>query len=95
MTNAMLILKSIFTFKASVNTPLAVLAQVSNEQVLSLVFGLAIFLIIEFFIGKKDINQIIIKYKTPVRWSIYYTLVLAILVFGVLPSAPQFIYFQF
>jgi alginate O-acetyltransferase complex protein AlgI len=95
MAGAMLILKGIFTLKASLNTPLTVLAQVSNEQVLSLFFGLSIFLVIEFLIGKKDINQIIIKYNTPVRWSIYYTLVIAILVFGVLHSAPQFIYFQF
>jgi len=54
-----------------------------------------IFIFIELFIGKNDINQLFRTSPKYVKWGFYYAILFSILFFGVLNSAPQFIYFQF
>ena len=61
----------------------------------SLLFLITIFIIIEWF-GREQqfaIEQISMKFNRPMRWSVYYTLVMIIFYFG--GKEQQFIYFQF
>jgi D-alanyl-lipoteichoic acid acyltransferase DltB (MBOAT superfamily) len=95
LTEAFLIFKRIFSATKG-NLPFAnLLAIGGREQLLAVIVGMLIFIPFEFLIGKGDFNQACLKYKLSVRWMIYYFLIVIILVFGVLNSAPQFIYFQF
>jgi alginate O-acetyltransferase complex protein AlgI len=56
---------------------------------------LALFVVIEFWINKLTFAEKVMQIPKPVRWVIYYTLILCILVFGDFNNAPTFIYFQF
>ncbi len=60
-----------------------------------LVFAFPLFLFTEFFMGKKTFAELVKHTPAPFRWGFYYLLVMMILFFGVIKSAPQFIYFQF
>ena len=66
-----------------------------REFALSLLVSLPVFLIFEMRIKQTDFDSIIKRSSTIFRWSIYLILAFMILIFGVLNSAPQFIYFQF
>jgi D-alanyl-lipoteichoic acid acyltransferase DltB (MBOAT superfamily) len=66
-----------------------------REFALSLLVGLPFFVIFELLIGETDFDQVMNKNGIVLRWITYFVLVLIILLFGVLHSAPQFIYFQF
>lgn len=60
-----------------------------------LLFVFPIFIIIELFLDKKSFNELFSNSPKFIRWGFYYVILFAILFFGVLNSAPQFIYFQF
>jgi D-alanyl-lipoteichoic acid acyltransferase DltB (MBOAT superfamily) len=60
-----------------------------------LLFVFPIFIIIEFFLDKKNFNDLFSNSPQYIRWGFYYIILISILFFGVLNSAPQFIYFQF
>ena len=66
-----------------------------REFVISILVSFPIFIIIEILINQTDFNSMMIRGKTVTRWGTYLVLTLMILIFGVLNSAPQFIYFQF
>jgi len=66
-----------------------------TEQGRVLVFVFPIFIIIELFIGEKTFADFLANSSKTIRWSFYYVVFMAILFFGVLNAAPQFIYFQF
>lgn len=65
-----------------------------REFTIALLASLPLFVIFECLIGPTDCN-IVIKKIGMLRWSVYLLLGFAILIFGVLNAAPQFIYFQF
>ncbi len=56
---------------------------------------LLVFVIAESILGKVDFDESISKLKSVWRWTVYYAILLAIVLFGVMDNAPQFIYFQF
>jgi D-alanyl-lipoteichoic acid acyltransferase DltB (MBOAT superfamily) len=60
-----------------------------------LIFIFPFFILSEILLTKKELP--LIQEKTPrlIQWSLYYMVLFVILFFGVLNSAPQFIYFQF
>jgi D-alanyl-lipoteichoic acid acyltransferase DltB (MBOAT superfamily) len=58
-------------------------------------FVFPIFILIEILLGKKEFNELLSNSPKYIRWGFYYIIILSILFFGVLNSAPQFIYFQF
>jgi alginate O-acetyltransferase complex protein AlgI len=60
-----------------------------------LVFIFPLFILAEFFMKEKSFPEFISQSSRSVQWGIFYLLILIILFFGVLHSAPQFIYFQF
>jgi hypothetical protein len=66
-----------------------------REMLISLVAGLPLFIVAEFAIGNSDFNQALINRSLIFRWTVYLILTGMIFLFGVLNSAPQFIYFQF
>jgi D-alanyl-lipoteichoic acid acyltransferase DltB (MBOAT superfamily) len=60
-----------------------------------LLFVFPVFVLIEILMGKKEFNNLLLNSPKYVRWGFYYAILFSILLFGVLNSAPQFIYFQF
>jgi len=66
-----------------------------REAALSLLVCFPFFILFEVLISQTDFNKVIEKKTAILRWSIYLIMAFMILVFGVLNSAPQFIYFQF
>jgi D-alanyl-lipoteichoic acid acyltransferase DltB (MBOAT superfamily) len=60
-----------------------------------LLFVFPVFVLIEILMGKKEFNNLLLNSPKYVRWGFYYAILFSILFFGVLNSAPQFIYFQF
>ncbi len=60
-----------------------------------LLFMFPIFILVEILLGKREFNDLLINSPKYIRWGFYYAIILSILFFGVLNSAPQFIYFQF
>jgi len=60
-----------------------------------LVFIFPLFLASEFIMKEQAFDEALLKLSRPIQWGIFYVLILIILFFGVLNSAPQFIYFQF
>ena len=60
-----------------------------------LLYMFPFFLIIEIIIGKNTFAELLQSMPKTYRWGFYYMLIISILFFGVLNSAPQFIYFQF
>jgi alginate O-acetyltransferase complex protein AlgI len=64
-----------------------------SARILLIIFP--IFLIIEIIIGKKTFAELLLNSHKIYRWTFYFLLILSILFFGVLHSAPKFIYFQF
>jgi D-alanyl-lipoteichoic acid acyltransferase DltB (MBOAT superfamily) len=60
-----------------------------------LVFVFPVFIFIEVQLGKNEFSNFLRNSPKYYRWVFYYVIILAILFFGVLNSAPQFIYFQF
>jgi D-alanyl-lipoteichoic acid acyltransferase DltB (MBOAT superfamily) len=60
-----------------------------------LIFIFPFFILIELFIGKNDFTNLLNNSPKYLRLGFYYLILLAILFFGVLDSAPEFIYFQF
>jgi len=66
-----------------------------REFAISLLAGFPIFVLFEILIGETDFDTVLNKNGILIRWSIYFMLTFMILFFGVLHSAPQFIYFQF
>lgn len=67
---------------------------VAYDLVYTSVFIL-MFSVFEFFMKKRDFDEVVGPWKRPIRWSMYYLLIAAISLFGVMDNAPQFIYFQF
>lgn len=66
-----------------------------REYMISILVSFPLFILIEILIGEMDFDRLIQKTNTIIRWIIYVALVFMILIFGVLNSAPEFIYFQF
>lgn len=66
-----------------------------REFTVSLMAGFPIFLLFEILINQNDFDHLVKKIGVIFRWGIYLLFVFMILIFGVLNSAPQFIYFQF
>jgi alginate O-acetyltransferase complex protein AlgI len=66
-----------------------------REFAISLLVSFPLFLIFEILINQADFDHIVKKTGKILRWGIYFLLAFMILIFGVLNSAPQFIYFQF
>lgn len=62
-------------------------------RMLLIVFPL--FIIVELILGEKEFSLLFSRSPRIIRWGFYYIIILLILFFGVLNSAPQFIYFQF
>jgi len=60
-----------------------------------LLFVFPVFILIEILMGKNEFNNLLLNSPKYVRWGFYYAILFSILFFGVLNSAPQFIYFQF
>ncbi len=60
-----------------------------------LLFIFPIFILIEIMLGKKEFSELLNHSPKYIRLGFYYVIIFAILFFGVLNSAPQFIYFQF
>ncbi|HKJ43355.1 MAG TPA: hypothetical protein VKA27_14755, partial [Sunxiuqinia sp.] len=60
-----------------------------------LLFVFPLFILTEFLMKQKQFPEFIAPASRPVQWGTFYLLILVILIFGVLHSAPQFIYFQF
>jgi len=66
-----------------------------REFSISILASLPLFFILEILINQNDFNSLIVKRGIIIRWGIYLILAINILTFGVLTTAPQFIYFQF
>ncbi len=62
---------------------------------ISILASFPLFIILETLIHQDNFNSLIVKRRTFFRWTVYLVLTFAILIFGVLNAAPQFIYFQF
>jgi D-alanyl-lipoteichoic acid acyltransferase DltB (MBOAT superfamily) len=60
-----------------------------------LIFIFPFFILSEILLTKKELPLILEKTPRLIQWSLYYMVLFVILFFGVLNSAPQFIYFQF
>lgn len=78
----------------------SLIAVLSNSGYLTpsgrmLLFIFPFFILIELFMGKNDFTILLNTSSKYLRWGFYYVILLAILFFGVLDSAPEFIYFQF
>ncbi len=58
-------------------------------------FVFPVFIFIEIILGKREFVVILSNSPKFIRWGFYYVIILSVLFFGVLNSAPQFIYFQF
>lgn len=65
------------------------------EPIRALLITFPLFIAVEVLLQKKSFAEFITAKPKVFRWSSYYILILLILFFGVLNSAPQFIYFQF
>ncbi len=60
-----------------------------------LLFIFPVFLFSEFLMKEKSFDEFISEFSRPIRIGVYYLIIIVILFFGVLNSAPEFIYFQF
>ena len=90
-----LILERIFTFSSMENSLWSIIWVNNYEYALSILVGLVVFVFGEVIIGSKDVNVAFLKFNPVGRRVVYYLIILVILAFGVLHTAPQFIYFQF
>lgn len=91
---ATLIVSRIFSFRTT-GEALWTIVRSNYEYGLSLVVGLVVFIVGELFIGSKDVNETFLRIKPVYRRFAYFMILFVILAFGVLHTAPQFIYFQF
>lgn len=60
-----------------------------------LLFIFPVFLFSEFLMKEKSFDEFISGFSRPIQIGVYYLIIIVILFFGVLNSAPEFIYFQF
>ncbi len=60
-----------------------------------LLFIFPVFLFSEFLMKEKSFDEFISEFSRPIQIGVYYLIIIVILFFGVLNSAPEFIYFQF
>jgi alginate O-acetyltransferase complex protein AlgI len=94
MSTAFTMLGNVFSFQAG--SFLTFIEGMPNQaEALQSVILLALFILTERLIGKVDMDESISKLKSIWRWTVYYAILLAIVLFGVMDNAPQFIYFQF
>ncbi len=56
---------------------------------------IGLFILAEWRMKKVDFDEAVSRLNRPFRWGVYYTILVAVLLFGVMDNAPQFIYFQF
>ena len=54
-----------------------------------------LFILIDILIGQKDFSLMVKPFYRPVRWVVYFVLILWILYFGRFDIEPTFVYFQF
>jgi alginate O-acetyltransferase complex protein AlgI len=97
-TKVEVMLNNIFTKKTvgfSAFKELIISSSQVTESGRMLLFIFPFFILIEIFIGKKTFAHLLMNSPKFLRWSFYYVIFISILFFGVLNSAPQFIYFQF
>jgi hypothetical protein len=66
-----------------------------REYLISIMVSFPLFILMEFRIGKTDFNEVIKKRNRITRWAVYLAIAFLILIFGVLKTTPEFIYFQF
>lgn len=66
-----------------------------REFAIAVIIGFPLFIITEFLIRNSDFDNKVARLSLMNRWTIYVFFAAAILLLGVLNSAPQFIYFQF
>jgi hypothetical protein len=66
-----------------------------REFAIAVIFGFPLFIITEILIRNSDFDNKVARLSLMNRWTIYVFFAAAILLLGVLNSAPQFIYFQF
>jgi hypothetical protein len=55
----------------------------------------AFLFVVNAFEGKKPVENLVHGMNAPLRWSIYYCFVMAIILLGNFSSKTEFIYFQF
>lgn len=67
----------------------------SGQKWVGLLFAFLLFLTLEFHMGKENFHRLVVYWKSPWRWGMYYILFLAILLLGNYNLKPYFIYFQF
>lgn len=93
-----ILFQNIFTNDNSVSSSfisLLAASAVLTAPARMLLFVFPVFMIIEFFLDKKNFDELFNNSPKYVRWGFYYVILFSILIFGVLNTAPQFIYFQF
>ncbi|HBL77760.1 MAG: hypothetical protein A2W90_02370 [Bacteroidetes bacterium GWF2_42_66] len=93
--NAMLIYSRIFDFDFTLNNWFSPNDFITNEYFISLIISFPVFIVFEWLTRKSDFNIFTARLTKWKRHSVYYLLLLLIVIFGVYKAAPQFIYFQF
>lgn len=62
------------------------------------ILGILTVLLIDSFSSRRNLRECLLRSRLPIRWTVYVTAVMALLIFGIYGSkygAQQFIYFQF
>lgn len=72
-----------------------IISEFSNIRFITITIITVLFLMLEHKLKLMDFNEWIIQKKKPIRISIYYSLLLIILMVGNFSVKPNFIYFQF
>lgn len=93
--DALGIISQLFSLSIFEIEPMLNLFSSNRKTYVSLFIGIVVFFVFELLISKSDFSQRIQKLKVKHRWAVYYFLIALVLLFGVLNTAPQFIYFQF
>ncbi|MFA9389496.1 MAG: MBOAT family protein [Prolixibacteraceae bacterium] len=95
LNEAFVIVAKIFSFADGASSLWNIVWLNDFEFGLSMLLGLSVFIIGEIIIGSADVNQAFFSMRPLLRRMTYYLILVMIFVFGVLQTAPQFIYFQF
>jgi hypothetical protein len=73
----------------------AILMGQSKQEFLLCLFGLFVLLTVHTLQSRRSLREMLSRQSAPLRWSIYYAVIVLILFFGAFNQSQQFIYFQF
>jgi hypothetical protein len=95
MSHLITLIRSFSNFEVPFKLFNKIIGFYSEGKIITLSITFLLFITVEFALGKKDFNMVLVGKNRFFRIAVYYIIIMLILILGNFDLKPSFIYFQF